>query len=156
MRRTGWFGDSYRHMLSAKGIKTKRTVKKIKRPIHKSAFSRYFGKKQEVVITEKKSIMDKLTEQPEGQMMLKQEQERRVINDAREKVMDAVDAGNITSGTANEIMRDVDDEAKFFRTSTSGSLDYEMFKERVERIVEHGIGRGQQKFVAFDWSSKKK
>lgn len=99
----------------------------------------------------KQGIVDALTEQPDGQKMLKERQEAQIVGGAQDKVMKAVEDGKIHSGDANIIMRDVDNEAQMFRTATSGQMDYEIFKDNVDRIVKNGIRTNSKSLDAFDF-----
>ena len=154
MMKKGWFGDSYRHMLSAKGVKTKRTVRtrrqKTKNPFIKRELFKYNAEKEE-----KKGFIEKAIGPPEGQKDMAEATIQMKTEEAQAKIIAARDAGKINDNDANEIRNGLDSAAQRYRMSSSTPNASELYAEDVKKETDKIARFDRTGARPFDWDVKK-
>jgi len=152
--RRGWFGDPYRHMLSAKGVKTKRMAKR-RRQKTKNAFIKRELFKYTADKDEKKSFIEKMTGAPEGQKDMAETTIQMKTQEAEAQIIAARDAGKINDNDANEMRNGLDSAAQRYRMSSNTPNASELYAEDVKRETDKIARFDRTGARPFDWDTKK-
>jgi hypothetical protein len=157
MRAKGWFGESYRHALSSKGVQTRRMrqlrgKRKVQDSFIKTELFKYRAEKEE----KKKNAFEKLMAPPEGQAAMQERTANEQIMRAESEIMKARDTGRINDQAANEIRNGVEEAAKRYKFSINETQGSETFKQDVQRELDKIDRYDSSRLKVMDFGQEKK